>query len=485
MMRGTLASGSKRPAAAATQGHRNKRERHEQQGAPVDAAPSGAALDEEPGEGAGQLGEPFLLQSLPVPLVGVDSDLPPAPPLHPRRALPPLTPAALAALARQDAAAHALHLRLLRFDDQLADLASERALLVRFHVRPLWGRAAQEEELVVEAPQFLTVEYLKRRVARAKLQRGEVLQTSRFVLRKRVESSGATDGAADGAGGASAAAGRCLEDLLSALPGGDEVFLAALGYQAPGPYELFIASAPQTTDLEQQEAMLADLEPPPRPQQAWAAGAAAAAAAAGSGSGVRATAARSAAVAAARHSFQALLQQSPGAAQQEQGEQQQAQSSAGGTVDMRGTAAVAAAAAAASPAWPARRAPTLPFESAAQPRRAAAAAAGSDDLWQHEPPRRSSGGGGHKSRWGSDEVSALIEGVALHGHSWARIHAEHVYGTRRIASHRGQVDLKDKWRNLVKRVGLPAQRARGADLTGDQLEAIREIVGGGGEDPLG
>ena len=77
MMRGTLASGSKRPAAAATQGHRNKRERHEQQGAPVDAAPSGAALDEEPGEGAGQLGEPFLLQSLPVPLVGVDSDLPP------------------------------------------------------------------------------------------------------------------------------------------------------------------------------------------------------------------------------------------------------------------------------------------------------------------------------------------------------------------------------------------------------------------------
>ena len=303
------------------------------------------------------------------------------------------------------------------------------------------------------------------------------------------------------------------------------MFLAALGYQAPGPYELFIASAPQvglggqlvrvwglfakvagsrgkaqpageqvgrlgalpcpalpcpahlhgllaargdmcgcgiallrlcsfschppevplrlqTTDLEQQEAMLADLEPPPRPQQAWAAGAAAAAAAAGSGSGVRATAARSAAVAAARHSFQALLQQSPGAAQQEQGEQQQAQSSAGGTVDMRGTAAVAAAAAAASPAWPARRAPTLPFESAAQPRRAAAAAAGSDDLWQHEPPRRSSGGGGHKSRWGSDEVSALIEGVALHGHSWARIHAEHVYGTRRIASHRGQVGVQ-------------------------------------------
>lgn len=31
-----------------------------------------------------------------------------------------------------------------------------------------------QAEVVVEAPEFLTVEYLKRRVARAKLQRGEV-----------------------------------------------------------------------------------------------------------------------------------------------------------------------------------------------------------------------------------------------------------------------------------------------------------------------
>lgn len=32
----------------------------------------------------------------------------------------------------------------------------------------------RQAEVVVEAPEFMTVEYLKRRVARAKLQRGEV-----------------------------------------------------------------------------------------------------------------------------------------------------------------------------------------------------------------------------------------------------------------------------------------------------------------------
>ena len=37
---------------------------------------------------------------------------------------------------------------------------------------------------------------------------------------------------------------------------GDEIFLFHQGYEAPGPYELFIASVPQTTDREQQERIL-------------------------------------------------------------------------------------------------------------------------------------------------------------------------------------------------------------------------------------
>lgn len=134
---------------------------------------------------------------------------------------------------------------------------------------------------MVEAPEFMTVEYLKRRVARAKLQRGEVgggmfgggrlaawlpeaagtaepeptprpvaatcalqlLPTTRFVLRKKVHGLQAAneDGTAAGPG----PAGVGLEDLPSCTPAGDEVFLADLGYGAPGPYELCIASAPQ------------------------------------------------------------------------------------------------------------------------------------------------------------------------------------------------------------------------------------------------
>jgi hypothetical protein len=40
------------------------------------------------------------------------------------------------------------------------------------------------------------------------------------------------------------------------MPAGDEIFLFHQGYEAPGPYELFIASAPQTSDREQQERIL-------------------------------------------------------------------------------------------------------------------------------------------------------------------------------------------------------------------------------------
>lgn len=166
---------------------------------------------------------------------------------------------------------------------------------------------AAQEPLLVEAPEFMTVEYLKRRVARAKLQLGEVrrrpppillvplgpartawcrrpyrlvlpvcsalapcsghalpgqcpphgrplsamlqvLPTARFVLRSHGPGSGggpADSAGASGGTSSSGAAGRAFEDLPCSLPNGDEVFLASLGYEAPGPYELLLASAPQ------------------------------------------------------------------------------------------------------------------------------------------------------------------------------------------------------------------------------------------------
>lgn len=59
------------------------------------------------------------------------------------RTAQPLTAEALAALARQDAASHDQYLRLMCFDDRLAELASQRGLLVRFHVHAIRAYQAQ------------------------------------------------------------------------------------------------------------------------------------------------------------------------------------------------------------------------------------------------------------------------------------------------------------------------------------------------------
>ena len=79
-------------------------------------------------------------------------------------------------LAQQDAASQAQYLKILRFDDQLAGLAGCRGLLVTFRIRTIarGGPAGQAPELVVAAPEFMTVEYLKRRIAKAKLLQGQV-----------------------------------------------------------------------------------------------------------------------------------------------------------------------------------------------------------------------------------------------------------------------------------------------------------------------
>lgn len=69
----------------------------------------------------------------------------------------------------------------------------------------------------------------------------QLLPTMRFVLRKKVHGSPPSNGDGTAVG----PQGVGLEDLPSCTPAGDEVFLADLGYRAPGPYELCIASAPQ------------------------------------------------------------------------------------------------------------------------------------------------------------------------------------------------------------------------------------------------
>lgn len=85
----------------------------------------------------------------------------------------PLNDKALSLLQTQDPQRCDQDLRVIRYDDELAALAARRALLVRFLVSS-FRTYLSFPDLSVEAPEFMTVEYLKRRVFRAKLQRGEV-----------------------------------------------------------------------------------------------------------------------------------------------------------------------------------------------------------------------------------------------------------------------------------------------------------------------
>lgn len=113
------------------------------------------------------------------------------------RPLEPLSDAALQLLQSQGAAACDQDLRAMRHDDELALLSARRGLQVRFVVKAL-RTYMPLSEMVVEAPEFATVEYLKRRIFRAKLQRGEV----------RAEGQGGR-GRCDYVGGASASLWPC------------------------------------------------------------------------------------------------------------------------------------------------------------------------------------------------------------------------------------------------------------------------------------
>ena len=63
-----------------------------------------------------------------------------------------------------------------------------------------------------------------------------------------------------------------------------------------------------------------------------------------------------------------------------------------------------------------------------------------------------------------------------YGTSWAQIESVHVRGSGLINPARRQMDLKDKWRNLVRLVTTPGKSSRGADLTLHQRETIMAFL---------
>uniref|UniRef100_A0A1D2A8J9 Uncharacterized protein n=1 Tax=Auxenochlorella protothecoides TaxID=3075 RepID=A0A1D2A8J9_AUXPR len=343
------------------------------------------------------------------------------------RPLEPLSDAALQLLQSQGAAACDQDLRAMRHDDELALLSARRGLQVRFVVKAL-RTYMPLSEMVVEAPEFATVEYLKRRIFRAKLQRGEYLPASRFVLRKRVMDGSHVLG---------------MDSIPSRSSSGDEVFLFNEGYMAPGMFEVFIQSAPSSGDRERQARMPVLASPhaaqdmPLHLVHLDSEGHA---------------------------SFRQMLQSvDPGmgylpAGAQTMVEPRQSQEGMGMGLNL-----------------PMAHGSLLLNQQFLDPayisgeEQPGAQAGGSQETRFSARNRRQTG------RWGPDEVQALIEGVREMGTSWTQIHTAYVRSGR-INERRTQMDLKDKWRNLVRLVTHPGRHSRGAELSNDQRQLILGIV---------
>ncbi len=97
-----------------------------------------------------------------------------------------------------------------------------------------------------------------------------------------------------------------------------------------------------------------------------------------------------------------------------------------------------------------------------RPRRVASHMSG---IQQHRSKRTETG-----KRWTFEETEAFLAGVEMYGvGNWQKVHdaCASLFGQRRTT-----VDLKDKWRNLVKAVSTPGLIPRSVRLTPEQKQRI-------------
>ena len=103
----------------------------------------------------------------------------------------------------------------------------------------------------------------------------------------------------------------------------------------------------------------------------------------------------------------------------------------------------------------------------------------------------SRGGGWQKVHrpWTHPEVVALVRGVAHYGRGqWADIKSLSLHGVSAALESRSAVDLKDKWRNLLRIAMLPVlyKRREATEVPPELLQRVRELAaakngnGGGG-----
>lgn len=362
---------------------------------------------------------------------GFDTALSPSRPPHPRQVplLPPRAPQgqdvlqqlAATAVKYWDAQSQARFVKEVQADDELAEVAYRRGLLVNFAVFP---SITAQNPIPIEAPEFANVAYLKRRIFKAKLLNREFCPPERFALRRRAT--------ADAPGGISGAARDLLPEETAQ---GTPMLLINLGLYAGHTYEMTLMSKPHTTDKEQQESMLQGV---------------------GLGGTGRVVPSTDASV----RKYQELLQGRPLPNFVPQ--------PVAGMPPVYPVAGIPVATAVLASA-PASAVPQAVVPGALPPPEATTAAAGGAGAMVGRSPRQARAG-----RWAAEEVEALVMGVQAFGQVWSKIW-DH-YGGHGIDARRTAVDYKDKWRNLVKLCADPSKQPRTVGLTEQLKDTILRLA---------
>jgi len=318
----------------------------------------------------------------------------------------PLTQeAAQTAVKHLDAQSHAMYMHDIMADDQLIEMGSQRGLLVRFTVR--MSVSTSRPEMIVVAPEFCGVDFVKRRIFREKLLLGEFLPPHRFALKGPAHAPTDLN-----------AAGSSMEKLPEETDKGIPSLLFNLGFRAGGDYEVEITSVPVSTDKDQQETMLRGITQ------------------GGTGAAMPLSSDPDA------RRYQVLLETK--------------------AQNIKPP----------SPLPP--PVATAPEENDLGPGGSVGAANG---VVAAAPPRTAAPIGSPRQRagrWLPGEVDALIRGVQAYGYLWRKILDEY---SGVFHPNRTSVDLKDKWRNLVKLSKVPGKQARGLDLTEDLRTLILRLDG--------
>jgi hypothetical protein len=308
-----------------------------------------------------------------------------------------------------DAQAQARFFHEVQMDDELAEVAYQRGLLVNFVITPPSTASGSSPPFQVEAPEFATVEYLKRRITKAKLLLSEELFVyDRFALRQ-----------AHFPGRESTGELKILDEKMPStnIP----MLLFNLGYRGGETHNVTMISRSGTNDKAQQDNMIREA--------------------------VTANAQRLVPLAdPAARAYQALLAGVPVDLPPVITSVPEARHGANGAI-------------AAAPAVYQAPAPLPPPE---------ALAMNNNALQLRSPGNQRIG------RWSATEIEALVGGVEAKM-SWGEIRRAF---PNEIDPRRTPVDLKDKWRNLVKVCLDPNKTTRSVGISGElQLTIARLHVG--------